>query len=91
MKVINHIPLFILSLFFCLSFGRANEQSEYKADIVVYGGTAAAVMAAVEASQNGNSVIIVSPDIHLGGLSSGGLGWTDTGKKQTIGGLSRQF
>jgi hypothetical protein len=31
------------------------------------------------------------PDQHLGGLSSGGLGWTDTGNKAVIGGLARDF
>ena len=60
-------------------------------DIVIYGGTSAAVIAAVQAKQMGKSVIIVSPDKHLGGLTSGGLGWTDSGKKEVIGGLSREF
>jgi hypothetical protein len=60
-------------------------------DIVIYGGTCAAVTAAVQAKKMGKSVIIVSPDKHLGGLSSGGLGFTDTGKKEVIGGLSREF
>ncbi|MEQ8530998.1 MAG: FAD-dependent oxidoreductase, partial [Imperialibacter sp.] len=63
----------------------------YKADIIIYGGTSAAVTAAVQAKKMGKTVIIVSPDIHLGGLSSGGLGFTDTGKKEVIGGLSREF
>jgi hypothetical protein len=39
----------------------------------------------------GKSVVIVSPDKHLGGLSSGGLGFTDTGNKAVIGGLAREF
>jgi hypothetical protein len=39
----------------------------------------------------GKSVILVGPDRHLGGLSSGGLGFTDTGNKAVIGGLSRDF
>jgi hypothetical protein len=39
----------------------------------------------------GKSVVIVSPDKHLGGLSSGGLGFTDTGNKAVIGGLGREF
>ena len=60
-------------------------------DVVIYGGTSAAITAAVQAKKMGKSVIIVSPDKHLGGLSSGGLGWTDTGKKEVIGGLSREF
>jgi FAD dependent oxidoreductase len=60
-------------------------------DVVVYGGTSAAVIAAVQVKQMGKSVVIVSPDKHLGGLSSGGLGFTDTGNKSVIGGLSRDF
>lgn len=63
----------------------------YKADVIIYGGTSAAVISAVEVAQSGKSVLIVSPDTHLGGLSSGGLGYTDTGNKNTIGGLSREF
>ena len=60
-------------------------------DMVVYGGTSAAVTAAVQAKRMGKSVIIVCPDTHLGGLTSGGLGWTDTGNKAVIGGLAREF
>src|SRR3546814_14640721 len=39
----------------------------------------------------GKSVVLVVPDGHVGGLSTGGLGQTDIGKKQAIGGLSRDF
>lgn len=60
-------------------------------DLVIYGGTAGAVTAAVQAKKMGKSVIIVSPDKHLGGLSAGGLGFTDTGDKSVIGGLARDF
>ena len=60
-------------------------------DIVIYGGTSAGITAAVQAKKMGNSVVVVSPDIHLGGLSSSGLGWTDSGKKEAIGGLAREF
>lgn len=60
-------------------------------DVVVYGGTSGGVIAAVQAKRMGHSVVIVCPDQHLGGLSSGGLGWTDTGNKAVIGGLAREF
>jgi hypothetical protein len=60
-------------------------------DIVVYGGTSGGVIAAAQAKKLGRSVVLVSPDKHLGGLSSGGLGFTDTGNKAVIGGLSREF
>jgi len=70
---------------------KAGAQDAPEHDIVIYGGTSAAVIAAVQAARMDKSVIVVSPDIHLGGLSSGGLGWTDTGNKAVIGGLSRDF
>ena len=60
-------------------------------EMVVYGGTSAGVIAAVQAKRLGKTVIIVGPDKHLGGLSSGGLGMTDTGNKAVIGGLARDF
>jgi hypothetical protein len=60
-------------------------------DIVIYGGGSAAVASAVQAKRMGKSVIVVSPDIHLGGLSAGGLGFTDTGNKSVIGGIAREF
>jgi len=62
-----------------------------KADVVIYGGTCAAVTAAVQVERMGKSVIIVCPERHLGGMSSGGLGFTDVGDKSVIGGLSREF
>ena len=60
-------------------------------DVVVYGGTSAGVAAAVQAARMARSVVIVCPDKHLGGLSSGGLGWTDTGRKEVVGGIAREF
>ncbi|MGL4594683.1 MAG: FAD-dependent oxidoreductase [Thermoguttaceae bacterium] len=60
-------------------------------DVVIYGGNSAAVTAAVQAKKMGKNVVIVSPDTHLGGLSSGGLGFTDSGNTGSVGGLSREF
>ncbi len=60
-------------------------------DVVVYGGTSAGVAAAVQAARMGKSVVLIEPGRHLGGLSSGGLGWTDTGNKAVIGGIAREF
>lgn len=60
-------------------------------DVVIYGGTSAAVAAAVQAKRMGKTAIIVCPEKHLGGLTAGGLGWTDSGRKEAIGGISREF
>ncbi len=67
------------------------ENQIYEADLIIYGGTSAGVMAAVQAAKMERSVIIVGPDKHLGGLSSGGLGFTDVGRTGAIGGLARDF
>jgi hypothetical protein len=68
-----------------------NSHAAGEFDIVVYGGTSAGVIAAVQAKKMGKTVVLVCPEKHLGGLSSGGLGFTDTGDKSVIGGLSREF
>lgn len=60
-------------------------------DIVVYGGTSAGVVAAVQAKRMGKTVIVIEPSNYVGGLSTGGLGATDIGNKQAIGGISREF
>ena len=60
-------------------------------DIVVYGGTSGGVMAAVQAARMGKKVVLIEPGVHLGGLTSGGLGWVDVGNPKTIGGLAREY
>ena len=56
-------------------------------DLVVYGGTSAGIGAAVQGARMGKTVIVVAPEkLPLGGLSSGGLGWTDSGQKEAVGG-----
>ena len=60
-------------------------------DVVVYGGTSGGVVAAVQASRSGKSVVLVSPTAHLGGLTTSGLGWTDLGNPAILGGISREF
>jgi len=79
--------LFALSLVIAASSGA--QPMTY--DVVVYGGTSAGIIAAVQAKRMGKSVVVVAPEKHLGGLSAGGLGFTDTGDKSVIGGLSREF
>lgn len=92
---LNLMKLKLITIFTTVAFlfGCTPQKPEtnFEADIIIYGGTSAAVIAAVEIVQSDKSVIIVSPDKHLGGLTASGLGFTDTGNKATIGGLSREF
>ncbi len=91
MKLISFriIPFILIFLF--INACHSPKNVPFSSDVIVYGGTSAAVTAAVEVAQSGKTVILVSPDTHLGGLTSNGLGFTDTGNKETIGGLAREF
>lgn len=60
-------------------------------DICVYGGTAAGVIAAYSAALLGKTVVLVEPGRHLGGMTTGGLGYTDIGNKYAITGVARDF
>lgn len=62
-----------------------------RADIVVYGCTSGGVVAAIEARRLGRTVLLVCREDYLGGMSTNGLGWSDTGNHRAIGGLSLDF
>lgn len=62
-----------------------------RADIVIYGCTSGGVIAAIEARRLGRSVLLVCREDYLGGMSTNGLGWSDTGNHRAIGGLSLEF
>ncbi len=63
----------------------------HKADVIVYGATAAGVIAAVRCATGGASVIVANPGWVVGGMTSGGLGFTDFGNKSIVGGLAKEF
>jgi len=60
-------------------------------DICVYGATAAGVITAIAVAQRGRQVVLLNPARHVGGMTSGGLSWTDFGKQYAIGGMSLEF
>jgi len=66
-------------------------QRVVEADVCVYGGTSAGVIAAYTAQKLGKKTILIEPGKRLGGLTTGGLGYTDIGNKYAITGLSRDF
>lgn len=69
----------------------ARQPNRLEADICIYGGTSAGIIAAYSASRLGKTVILVESGSHLGGLSSGGLGYTDIGNKYVVSGLALDF
>ena len=72
-----------------LLLGACNIPAKY--DVCIYGGTSAGVVAAYSAAQRGLDVVLVEPTEHIGGMTSGGLGYTDIGNKQVIAGVAKQF
>lgn len=85
----KYLLILILSIPLLSSADTIKKTAKY--DICIYGGTSAGVIAAYTAKKMGKSVVLIVPDGHIGGLSTGGLGQTDIGNKIAIGGLSREF
>ncbi len=81
-----------LSLSILLSLTPSTQASDpVERDLVIYGGTSAGLVAAIQARAMGKTVIVIEPSQREGGLTTGGLGQTDIGNKMVIGGLSREF
>jgi hypothetical protein len=80
-----------LFLFIFLAPISAAFAETYDSDLVIYGGTAGGVAAAVQGARAGMKVTLLEFGNHLGGMTSGGLGQTDIGNKAAIGGISREF
>jgi hypothetical protein len=60
-------------------------------EVCIYGGSSAGVIAAVQAVRLGRRVLVLDPSDQLGGLTAGGLGFTDFGNKRAIAGLALEF
>ncbi len=60
-------------------------------DVLVFGATAGGVSAACTAERFGKRAVVTEFGKHVGGLTSGGLGWTDIGNKAAIGGFAHDF
>src|SRR5262245_18159612 len=73
-------------LLFLVASPRVAVAAEF--DVCVYGGTAGGVVAAIQTARMGKSVVLIEPSKHIGGLTSGGLGWTDSGDKAVVGGIA---
>jgi len=87
-KNINNC-LFLILLFMSNKGHAQQVQKSY--DVVVYGATSGGVIAAYTTKKMGKSVLLIEPGKHVGGLTSGGLGYTDIGNKYAITGIARDF
>ena len=80
-----------LSIIVLLSGCSQADLQENQYDVVIYGGTSGGLAAAIQVSRMEKTVVVLVPGNRVGGLTTGGLGQTDIGNKQAIGGISREF
>ncbi len=65
--------------------------SEEPYDVVIYGGTAAGIMAAVQTARMDRRAILIEPTHRVGGMTTCGLSDTDAGNERAVGGLALEF
>ena len=88
MRFLASLPLFLAAALFAQT---------HQADIVIYGGTSAGVIAGIQAAKLGKKVIVVEASQHIGGMAVEGLGGTDIDNHKefqnspAVGGLAREF
>jgi len=96
MKRVAACPLVIALGVVVLALSWQNSQAApppklIECDLVIYGGTSGGVAAALQAARMGKYTILLEPGRHLGGMSSGGLSYTDMGDPRAVGGIAREF
>src|SRR5687767_222255 len=68
----------------------ANRRNEIY-DLVIYGGSSAGVIAAVQAARLGKTAVIVNPYSFLGGMTASGLNAADIDNPAVVSGITREF
>ncbi len=89
----KNLSIYYFLIFWISSLGCSSNASDEPEsyDVVIYGANSAGIIAAYTAKTMGKSVMLIEPSNHLGGLTTGGLGYTDIGNKYAVTGLSRDF
>lgn len=83
---------FLIILCFILNAALLSAQSPRKEyDVVIYGATSSGISAAIQCSRMNKTVLLIEPTNRIGGLTTGGLGATDIGSRDAVGGISREF
>ena len=70
---------------------KEQRRQHYKQDVLIYGATPAGITAAVTLKKMGHDVRIAECSRFVGGMTTSGLGATDLGAEQAVGGLAKQF
>ena len=79
----------LIYFFLFLSSSLIAQSNEY--DVVIVGGTPGGIMAAIAASRDGKTSVILERSAYLGGLPANGLGSTDINTRAATTGLFKEF
>jgi hypothetical protein len=82
-------PLWLLAWSACV--GVLYAQTPVTHDVVVYGDSAAAVAAAIQAKRQGLDVVLVNSTDFLGGMTCSGLSASDIFHRDAVGGVAREL
>lgn len=87
------LPVFLLgsSLRPASAQAEATPSQTKSYDVVVYGATPGGIISAIAAARENQSVVLIDPAEHVGGMTTGGLSRTDVGNAKVIGGLALEF
>jgi len=87
------LPLRMIAVGLLLFVSRsyAQDAKPVQVELCIYGATSAGVIAAYTAAMQHHTVLLIDPGKHIGGLTSGGLGFTDIGNKYAVSGLGLDF
>ncbi|KAM0468149.1 hypothetical protein ACHAP7_011221 [Fusarium lateritium] len=95
MAALFHVFLSLQCLIVLLTVGALSASDKdaisNESDLVIYGNTVAALAAAIQTVRMNKTVALVFPGKRIGGLTTSGLGWTDSKDGSTIGGIAREF
>jgi hypothetical protein len=91
MKRVRKIIICLLSIILVFISSCNSQTQVEEVDICIYGGTSAGVIAAYAAAKSGKRTLLIEPVQNLGGMGSGGLGFTDIGNKYVVQGLALDF
>lgn len=86
----NPLSIFLLLMACAVGLATSSKAAEAEAfDVAVYGSTPGGFCAAIAASREGASVVLVEPTKHVGGVNTGGLSFSDSNQtvRSTVMGL----
>lgn len=79
------------NLYYYKPVKKKENPKKHEKDVVIYGATPSGLSSALQASRMGLSVIIAEFSRNFGGMTASGLGATDIGAKEAVGGIAKEF